>query len=425
MTVPSEPRHRDIEPPHVPRDPSEPPWALWLGSDLERLYQIFAEGQLWLSHAYNPEGQRLPPSHDETVNWVRSELVRLGLPFEAVNDFENDMSHIRLEHKPDASLWEAHTRIARRMDRLMNDVASRLDGVDRAMYDIGVALARFFLYLRMVDDMPPAFPPEAAQFMEVCRAELRRSAVLLRAGLTRLWAAMRTDSLRDSVLNRELRRLGTVLDEGTDQPEQRRRAYRQILQVQKCAGLFQSPSPSEDGAVADPPEPEEERDLRGRPRADTVAELQAARDRADAATPASTDPRLPVAMFKELRTQYRMSLGPYDLDTLMVSAALAYALLVASEKGEAVDVALDTAATAAHRHGERHPHTAVISALLLPMMLRSGDPGALEQFLGDRIMWLVSEDTHGWDESLLFARALALRELSQAGEADPSGNRSP
>ncbi|MEU1466171.1 hypothetical protein ABZ467_37255 [Streptomyces sp. NPDC005727] len=425
MTVPSEPRRRDIEPPHVLEDPAEPPWALWLGSDLEGLYQLFAERQLWLAQAYAAEGLVLPSSHDETVHWVRSELVRLGLPFEAVNDFMDDMSHVRLGRKPDDSYWEAHTQVALRLDHLMNDVAARLDGVDRSMYDIGVALARLALCLRMVDDTTPALPSELSWFRETYQAELGRSLVLLRTGLHRLWVLMLSAGLSDSVLGSELRRLGAVLDGGLDQPEQRRQVYHQIRRVHECAGMFHPYSLSDDGAVADPPEPEDERDLMGRPRAQTVAELQAARDRAYATTPGAKDPREAVTTFRELRTRYRLSLGPHDLDTLMVSAALVPALLVAGDSTEAVDLALDTTGTAAHRYGDRHPHTAVISAQLLPVMLRCGDPGALDRFMDDRIMWLVTEEADGWDEVLLFARGLVLDCLGGALGADPSGQEFP
>ncbi|WP_086829123.1 hypothetical protein [Streptomyces sp. NRRL B-24572] len=392
---------------------------------MERLRQLFNEGQLWLLHRELPEGTALPASgHEATAHWVRSELVRLGLSTGTVLEFESDMTYLQLGHKADTSLGERHAHIAVRMGGLMRDVATHLHGVDRAMFDIGAGLTRFTLCLTLVDHVPSGFRVTMVP-RKTYQAELHRTTAFLQAALTRLTSTVRSAEQLDSALGDELTRLGTLLDGGIDDPESRRQVYRQVRRIYERAGMHPSfPLPVE-GTWADSLIPEGEQDLMGRPRAEAVAELKAARDRALATTPAPTEAHTQVALFKELRTQHRLSLGPYELDTLMLSVVLACTLLLTGETKEAIDLAFDTAATAAHHYGDRDPVTALISAQLLPAMRRCGDGDALEEFYAARIKWLFTDAPDDQNEVLQFARAYVISDLKDTVPSEPPGTGTP
>ncbi|MFJ8691593.1 excinuclease ABC subunit UvrC [Streptomyces roseolilacinus] len=486
MTADPAARRRDIEPPPAHTAP-EQPWALWLGGDLERLYGLFAERQLAFVHAAAHHGLRpVEPRVDGTVRWVRDELVRLGVPHRTVLAFEADMAHIPAGPKPDAAAGEEHTRVARRMDALMYDVAGRLDGTDRALYDVGVALTRLVLCLRMVDGS--GFPGEVGgRIRRLYRTELRRTTLLLGAFLGRLEAVVRETGTPDTDLLRELRLLGAVLERGLDPPGARREAYRRIRRVHERAGLFlyvplpeDGPGPESgpetpddpgastgpgasagsdtpvgpDSAVgpgtsagpgtSDGPEdsdgldssdgpdgpdgpddpdgpngPEGERDLAGWPLDATLADLRGGRDRVFAALRGTGDARAAVTAIEELRTRYRLALGPHHRETLALHGTLAQALLAAGRRAEAVDLAFDTAATAAYHYGPRHPDTALVVSLLLPVPLHCGDPDALARFAADHVDWLFTGEGEGPAELFAVPRAHVLRALREAAGEEP------
>lgn len=422
MTADPAARRRDIEPPPAHAAP-EQPWALWLGGDLERLYGLFAERQLAFVHAAAHHGLRpVEPRVDGTVRWVRDELVRLGVPHRTVLAFEADTASIPAGPRPDAAVGEEHTRVARRMDALMYDVAGRLDGTDRALYDVGVALTRLVLCLRMVDG--PGLPGEVGRRIRgLYRTELRRTTLVLGAFLDRLAAVARETGTPDTDLLRELGLLGAVLERGLDLPGARREAYRRIRRVHERAGLFPHvPLPGDGPGPEDsdgPDGPEDERDLAGRPLDATLADLRGGRDRVFAALRETGDARAAVTAIEELRTRYRLALGPHHRETLALHGTLAQALLAAGRRAEAVDLAFDTAATAAYHYGPRHPDTALVVSLLLPVPLHCGDPDALARFAADHVDWLVTGEGEGPAELFAVPRAHVLRALREAAGEEP------
>jgi hypothetical protein len=406
---------RDIDPPSsgvgVP-----PRWELWLGHDLEALYQWHTEVPVVGLAAL--VGQREFPERLGQSRWVRQRLLALGLPEEDVSAYERLAEEVGRPVDVLKRHDDPHTASRRRaaeetLDSLMQRTRQAIPDEGRGCFDVGVMLSRFEMCARMVvtvpalgdlwadvaEDMVPLYLRELHRSTDVLLhfiAVLVQERTLLVSGHDELHHALgefgvilaraRTKDTLD-FSDGLFTQLGAVLHAaGLIGAETALKVLARILSDQLDDRLVPSEAPT------DVPHNHEDEQR-----------LSIERDRLRSTLTSRPRPGLPAAV-AALRDACRRVLGPVHPVTLDVQLDLCLMMGLGNETDRAVMLIFDTSDTALHHLGMTAAANVTVQNKCLALIYGLAGPELAQHFYNARLRWFAEAPAESLPEDLRVLR---------------------